>query len=822
MFSLIITIVSIALVVLLAIATIYFGGPAVNKSASIAQATESINQGNQVLAAMDLHKVDHGHYPDNIQQLVDRGYLKQIPSLILSSHEEFLKQASASSSNSQWEIPVARLPVAWTSAQGGSNFEIEVCKAVNFKARKYDGILKRMQSTPEPQCYGQNTTDLKIVVSRSSLALEQSVGGDGNKWNPTSVLPPKTDSEWLITPKKGAPEGGGSGSGTNTPPAQAGQLTVSLNTLDFPNTEVGSSSSLSFSVSNTGTASLALSPITYFANGFSANSSCPTALPAGQSCSVDVSFSPAQRGLRAGEVSVSAGASTSLVSLNARGVQATSSLQALTSSNFGSVELGQHSDLSFIYSNTGDAPSRNTFVSNVSAPLSLLSNECGTSASPVQLNPGQNCSITVRYSPVNSSNLSSSLTVNSSADNSPVSLNLSGTVVQALGSLTANTSTGFGSVTVGQFADRAFTFTNTGTAVATGVHVQAVTAPLSIVANNCGTSASPVSLNQGQSCEVTLRYSPSVAGASSGLSLTVISSATNSPLILNLTGSGVAAVVRSAVWSEQNTANVEPSSSYRTYSSTAVGQTQTKNFFLRSTGNASISTGLTLSGDTSHFKITRVAADGYGICYSGGSINSSGTVASPCTASQSNFSHIRFEISYRPQAQGNHSVTLTPSTDNATILPSAITISGSSNTSPVGVYDITSSLDPVDNSYTFPDQAVGTVSAIFATRTYSGPTTAPLLSLGGYLTGDTQHFSIRRITANSIGTCSNGGGTAFTSTNPTRTSVNPCLAYSGYPDIRVEIIYAPKSAGSHQVTFVPTTANGSALPAPTIYKGSTP
>ena len=723
MISLIITIVSIALVTLISIAAIFYGGPALNKSATLAQATESINQGNQVLAAMDLYRVDHGQYPASMNELVTQGYLTEIPTLKLSE-KDFFDKALAQSVSNQWSIPVARLPVVWISVPSQNSLKTEICKAVNFKARKHNGILKRIQATPEPQCYGASSSDLRIVMSRSTLALEQVVSSDPQQWDPSGILPPDNDDKWFEPPTQG-----GVGPSNSNPP-----VTTSLGTL------------------------------------------------------------AAQSGL-----------------------------------NFGSLSSGQSSLLSFVYSNTGTAALTGIQSSISSNPhLVLEANNCGTAVAPISLNPGQQCTFSVRYSPLLAETLTASVSVSSSATNSPVSLQLQGQasvspppITSTTASLTANTFTDFGTLTTGQEASLTFTYSNTGSIAATGVQAFLTESPyLTIQNNTCGTSLSPGTVNPGQNCAVTVRYAPLVA-ESMAETLTVQSSASNSPHSLALQGQAQAAITRQAVWSSQNLSSVvEPSLSYRTFDTSAVGQSQTKNFFFRSTGNSSISAGATITGDTQHFRINRIAADGYGLCFEGGSISNGGTVASPCLASQSTYPTIRVEITYAPQATGSHSITITPTTSNGTVLPTPIQVFGSANSTAVGVFDIESSLDPSDNSYTFPSQQVGTVSSFFATRSYTGPTTPPLLSLGGTLTGDTQHFSIRRITANSIGTCSNGGGTAFTSTNPTRTSVSPCLAYTSYPTIRVEIVYAPKSAGNHQVTFNPTTANGSALPAPTIYRGS--
>lgn len=85
MFSLIIVIISIALVAALALATLYYGGNIVEDGQARAQATKVIQESNQVTGALELYKADNGAFPagtsEQIQQALLAGdYLKQIPS----------------------------------------------------------------------------------------------------------------------------------------------------------------------------------------------------------------------------------------------------------------------------------------------------------------------------------------------------------------------------------------------------------------------------------------------------------------------------------------------------------------------------------------------------------------------------------------------------------------------------------------------------------------------------------------------------------------------------------------------------------------------
>lgn len=78
MFSLIITIISIALVAVLALATLDYGGDAFNRGSAGAEAARLINEAQQVNAAVTMAGVD-GTTLSDIDALVTGQYLSQVP-----------------------------------------------------------------------------------------------------------------------------------------------------------------------------------------------------------------------------------------------------------------------------------------------------------------------------------------------------------------------------------------------------------------------------------------------------------------------------------------------------------------------------------------------------------------------------------------------------------------------------------------------------------------------------------------------------------------------------------------------------------------------
>jgi hypothetical protein len=210
----------------------------------------------------------------------------------------------------------------------------------------------------------------------------------------------------------------------------------------------------------------------------------------------------------------------------------TASLSA-NSLNFGDVNVGQTGSLALSLLNTGNQPLTLGAISSGDNVFSA-STSCSST-----LSPGQSCPISVVFQPLSGQPYSSSLTVNAGTSDSPLTVALSGTGVQALAALSANTSADFGQVVVGQSASRTFTLTNKGNGPATNVAASVTATSLSLNNNSCGTSASPVTVQAGGSCSLTVTYSPTAAGSLSGNSLKANWAESTTPATLDLTGSAI-------------------------------------------------------------------------------------------------------------------------------------------------------------------------------------------------------------------------------------------------------------------------------------------
>jgi len=198
-----------------------------------------------------------------------------------------------------------------------------------------------------------------------------------------------------------------------------------------------------------------------------------------------------------------------------------------TSLSFGSITVGTTSAAQTVtVTNSGSAAAAISSIATT-GPFSQT-NTCGSS-----LAAGANCTFSVEYGATASGTQTGTLTVTSSASNSPLTVSLTGTgTTPATPSLSASPAElTFGSTTVGSTsAAQTTTVTNGGGATA-DISAVATTGPFAQT-NTCGST-----LAAGASCTVSVTFTPTASGSATG-TLTVTSNASNSPLSVALTGTG--------------------------------------------------------------------------------------------------------------------------------------------------------------------------------------------------------------------------------------------------------------------------------------------
>ncbi len=215
----------------------------------------------------------------------------------------------------------------------------------------------------------------------------------------------------------------------------AGSLSADTS-ADFEDVMVGSNATRTFTFTNSGNVSLTGVLAAATGSGLSiASNTCdpagtPGTLVAGASCQVSVRYAPSAMGTLSGaalSVTSSASNSPSSVTLSGRAVQKSGALAAVSTADFGSVPTGTSVTRVFTFSNTGNLTLSDVQASVVGTGLTLETNGCGASGSPVSVAAGGSCSVTVRYAPSAVAALTgATLAVSSDASNSPSSLSLLG------------------------------------------------------------------------------------------------------------------------------------------------------------------------------------------------------------------------------------------------------------------------------------------------------------------------------------------------------------------------------------------------------------
>ena len=187
--------------------------------------------------------------------------------------------------------------------------------------------------------------------------------------------------------------------------------------------------------------------------------------------------------------------------------------------------------------------------------------------SPFSIAPNQTQNYTVAFAPTSAGTANGSINFVNSA-NSGVAITLNGTAISAQqSSLSASpTSLSFGSLAINTSTSLALTITNSGS---TSTTISKIT--LSGTSYALSNTTTPFTLAAKQSQQLTLSFSPTVAGDSSG-TLTIISS--GSTLTIPLTGSGTTNAPSHSV-SLSWVASSSPISGYNVYRSLASGNSYT-------------------------------------------------------------------------------------------------------------------------------------------------------------------------------------------------------------------------------------------------------
>ena len=193
MFSLIVTIISIALVAALALATLYYGGSAFTQGNAQAAAARHILQGQQVLGAAELFKADLGRWPDTMDEMVSLNYLRSAPSSVAQATGGGvgLVRAEGTAAVDSWTVVKAGRPVYRLLG-----VQPDACVSVNQKSFGVAGVLSQLRASWAAQCYSPAAVGYAVVVTKDEASLVDAFGEAVTH----EALPEPGSARWVIRP----------------------------------------------------------------------------------------------------------------------------------------------------------------------------------------------------------------------------------------------------------------------------------------------------------------------------------------------------------------------------------------------------------------------------------------------------------------------------------------------------------------------------------------------------------------------------------------------------------------------------------------------
>ena len=488
--------------------------------------------------------------------------------------------------------------------------------------------------------------------------------------------------------------------------AAAGQAQISASPANvaFGNVGVGSSSPKNITLQNTGNASLTITQASASGAGFSMSGlSMPLTISAGNSATFTATFAPTTAGSVSGSISVASNApgSPMTIPLSGAGVQAQLGANPATF-NFGSVQVGSAGSEQITLTNSGTAGVSIAQATAAGTGFSISGLPAGTTIAA-----GQSASFTAQFSPTASGSSNGSISIASNAPNSPLTIALSGSGIQAqLGAVPGTAA--FGNVSTGSSNSQTISLTNSGTASVVISRATVTGTGFSIT----GLSA-PVTIPTGSNVTFNAVFTPSAAGSVTG-SVSLTSNAPNSPLTIALSGTGVA-----------GTQLLSFSTSSLSFGSVNVGSNSDLGAALTNTGNSSVT-------------ISAVNVTGAAFTVSG--ISSGETL----TAGQS----VPVTVQFAPTASGavSGSVSLVSGATNS---PASLSLSGtgaSQSTHSVGLA-WTDSATTVAGYNVYRGTNAG---GPYVTKLTASPTTSTQFTDTGLQSGQTYYYVVTAVDSNGV------------------------------------------------------------------------
>jgi len=373
------------------------------------------------------------------------------------------------------------------------------------------------------------------------------------------------------------------------------ELSCKPQALWFNLVEVGTARTAPLTLVNSGSRRFTVSKVSKTASQFAASGfTLPFTLAVGQTKTIKISFKPGTKGHVDGTFTFSG--TTAGLTVGVHGTAVTGYLKANPGSvAFGTVAVGSQKTVSIILTNN---VSHEVGIQRVEASGTGFSYS-GLST-PISLKTGQSYTFRAIFRPKAATAATGSISILSSAPNRTLVVPLSGRGSSA-GTLNVGTSIlDFGNVTVGS------TKSISGALAASGTNVTVSSATSSSSEFTVTGLAFPFTIPPGQHISFSAKFTPQSSGAASG-KISFKSTASNSPTVENLTGTGIAASAHRVVlsWKASSSAVV----GYNVYRSTNSGGPYTRiNGSLQ--GSTSYTDASVQSGKTYYYVTTAVASGG--------------------------------------------------------------------------------------------------------------------------------------------------------------------------------------------------------------------
>lgn len=368
-------------------------------------------------------------------------------------------------------------------------------------------------------------------------------------------------------------------------------IALSATQLNFGEVQAGVTEELAVTVNNTGSAALLISGNISLsgtdASEFFQTNDCNN-VAIGESCTITVSLTPSGAGVRSATLFITSNDpdnATVTVSLLGEGALAPQPeiLIAPTSLVFGDVTTGSDALLIATISNNGTANLNisTIFIDGTNASEFSQSNSCAA------IIPNATCQVSVTFTPSGDGSRTASLTIASDDPDSPtlkVPLTGTATLIPEPKITVAPTSINIGTVQITGSANRIITVTSSGTGPlsVSNVALSGTNATEFSQSHNCTT------VTAGESCSISLTFTPASVGSKSAL-LTIASDDASTPSV---------AVSISAEGTDQPLPNIVVAPPTFTFANTQVGASTQVLLAIANTGSAQLDVGSISIGGT--------------------------------------------------------------------------------------------------------------------------------------------------------------------------------------------------------------------------------